>query len=445
MNEVHESLFGNARARETRSTFLAFALWLCIALTTAAPPLSAQARVERNVIYGMYSGLALLMDVHYPAEPNGYGLILIWGSGWHAPLEYGAWQLKGRGVPHIWLDVGYTVFTINHRAAPRFRYPAAVEDAQRAVRFIRHHAERYDIDPNRLGGWGGSSGGYLVSMLGAMDGAGDPDDSDPANRESAKLQAVVARAAPTDLAAFDSPVGLPFVASFVGAAGRHVSWREASPVTYVTPDDPPFLLIHGDADKEVPFKQAELMLAALQEQGVEARLIRILEGGHGANDLPAAARWLNRHLLGEVRAEEFETLLAAHDRLAEGRRLASAGDIAAAVATYRNAVERDARLTITAGDWNTLCWYGSLWQHAADVMEACEEAVALAPEAGWIRDSRGVARALTGDFAGAISDFAAFVAKTSSDEVRAQRQEWISALRRGENPFTAEVLEALRR
>ena len=74
-------------------------VWPLIAVSFFSPSLSAQARVDRNVVYGMYSGLALLMDVHHPADPNGYGLILIRGSGWHAPPGYGAGQLKGNGVP----------------------------------------------------------------------------------------------------------------------------------------------------------------------------------------------------------------------------------------------------------------------------------------------------------------------------------------------------------
>lgn len=262
---------------------LALVVRTLIAVLLAAPSLSAQARVDRNVVYGMYSGLALLMDVHHPAQANGYGLILIWGSGWLSLPAYGAQQLKGSGVPQILLDVGYTVFTINHRAAPRFRYPAAVEDVQRAVRFVRHHAERYGIDPSQLGGFGDSSGAHLVSMLGTMDGDGDPNDPDPVNRESAKLQAVVARASPTDFANFDSGA-VSIVASFLGAP---LGWddatdREASPITYVTSDDPPLLLIHGDADQMVPFKQSELMLAALEEKGVETQLIRIPGGGHYA-------------------------------------------------------------------------------------------------------------------------------------------------------------------
>ena len=118
----------------------------------------AQSHVEKNVVYGMYSGLALLMDVHRPEKPNGYGVIFVSGSGWQAPLTYGAVGLK-EGQIDTWgpplLSGGYTVFAINHRATPRFHYPAAVEVFQRAVRFVRHHARQFSIDPNRLGAVGG--------------------------------------------------------------------------------------------------------------------------------------------------------------------------------------------------------------------------------------------------------------------------------------------------
>ena len=308
MIHTHRSFFQDERLR--------YVLCACMAWMFAAPSLSAQARVEQNVVYGMYSGLAVLMDVHHPAEPNGVGVILIWGSGWHGPTTYDARQLKRGGAPKIFLDVGYTVFVINHRNAPRFRYPAAVEDVQRAVRFVRYHAQRFGIDPDRLGGFGYSSGAHLISLLGLMDGDGDANDGDPVNRESAKLQAVVARAAPTDLTKLSSPAVVSFLGSRPGRGNP--SYREASPITYVTPDDPPFLLIHGDADPTVPFGQAELMLAALEEKSVEARLIRIAGGGHGASDLPETARWLNRHLLGEPKAQALESVIAAN--VAEGER-----------------------------------------------------------------------------------------------------------------------------
>jgi imidazolonepropionase-like amidohydrolase len=122
-----------------------------------------------------------------------------------------------------------------------------------------------------------------------------------------------------------------------------------------------------------------------------------------------------------------------------------------AMAAYSSALAFDSTLTIDNWFWNALCWTGSRTGHAAEVLSACERAVALRALGltedfqWWVRDSRGLARALTGDLPGAIEDFEAYVAGTSNDESRSQRQGWIDALRRGENPFTPEVLRALSR
>ena len=175
----------------------------CTGMLLAMLPLwaaGAERHLETNVVYGMYSGLALLMDVHRPANPNGYGIILVSGSGWTAPMAYSAAPLKSI-TPSLQyakplVAAGYTVFSVNHRALPRFHYPAAVEDVQRAVRFVRSNAASFGIRPDRIGAAGGSSGGHLVSMLGTLDGKGNPEDPDPVERESAKVQCVVARAAP---------------------------------------------------------------------------------------------------------------------------------------------------------------------------------------------------------------------------------------------------------
>jgi len=255
---------------------------------------AAQARVEKNVIYGMYSGAALLLDVHYPARQNGFGIVFIPGSGWSAPLRYSAAPLKESSQVEMYapslLAAGYTVFVITHRATPTFRYPAAVDDVQRALRFIRHNAAKYGINPARIGGSGGSSGGHLISLLGTMDGAGDPNDPDPVNRESAKLQCIVARAAPVDLSQMGRSNGADAVALFLGVAANqpmqqnsteHKTVWAASPINYVSPDDPPFLLVHGDADTTVPFQQSEMMEAALKKVGVPVKLIRIEGGAHG--------------------------------------------------------------------------------------------------------------------------------------------------------------------
>ncbi len=255
-------------------------------LLTLAACAHAKERVDRNVVYGMYSGLALVMDVYYPETPNGYGIVFISGSGWTRELSLDAQQLTATGQEKIYAiplaEAGYTVFNINHRAAPRFRYPAPLEDAQRAVRYVRHHAERFSINPDRIGAMGGSSGAHLAGMLAVMDGDGDPDDPSSVNRASAKVQAVVTRAAPMDLR--DNPEAPLF--GYRGNAAREGTVEakllsEASPITYVTADDPPMLLIHGDADPVVPFEWSESMHAALEDAGVATDLMRVVGGGHG--------------------------------------------------------------------------------------------------------------------------------------------------------------------
>jgi len=244
----------------------------------------------------MVSGLALVMDVHYPENPNGYGIIHVSGSGWRRPLTYDAPQLSESqvgiyGAPLV--AQGYTIFSLNHRAIPKFEIAEAVQDVQRAVRYVRFHAEEYDIDPNRIGAVGGSSGGMLVSMLGVLDGdAGhsDTDDSDPVNHVSSKVQTVVARAPVTD---------------FTGMGDRLAANADLSPVRYVTSDDPPFLLIHGDADQTVPFEQSVQLHDALNGFQIDTQLIRIEQADHGPtfpgavnppDYIGAMIAWFDQHL-----------------------------------------------------------------------------------------------------------------------------------------------------
>ncbi len=274
--------------------------------------------IESNVVYGMYSGLALLMDVHRPAKPNGYGIVFVAGSGFTAPVAYDAPPLKQNPQMEIYgtrlLEAGYTIFAVNHRAAPRFRYPAALEDVQRAVRYVRHHAARFGIDPERIGAAGGSSGGYLVSMLGVMDGTGSTDDPDPINRQSAKVQTVVARAANADLLNVPSSAAMISFLGMVLSVGpstppptslEYRTFRDASPIHHVSRDDPPFLLMHGDADAIVAFKNSELMHQALRSAGVSVQLLRVAGGGHGPTFAGATSppdylgemvRWFDRYL-----------------------------------------------------------------------------------------------------------------------------------------------------
>lgn len=296
---------------------------LLFSFVAVATNVQAQARVDRDVVYGMYSGLALLMDVHYPQRSNGLGIVCIQGSGWNASLAYDAVPLKAgaerNGFAKTLLEVGYTLFVVNHRASPRFEYPAGVDDVQRAVRFVRGNATRFGIQPNEIGALGFSSGGHLASMLGVLNGTGDPDDPDPINHLSSKVRAVVAVFAPSDLKRVNTPSGGPAVALFTGVrnmlsentprtTAEYKRYAAASPVTYVTADDPPFLLFHGDADETVPFEQSQLMEAELRKVGVIVKFVPVPGGRHGGNfqlkpddpRLPGyftqAAEWFETHL-----------------------------------------------------------------------------------------------------------------------------------------------------
>ena len=304
--------------RVTRRVVIALVCTLP-ALTLAADP-PASMKVERNVIYGMYSGAALLLDVHRPQKPNGFGVIFVAGSGWQADPAYGARPIKETQI-ELWgpplVTAGYTVFAVNHRGAPRFHYPAALEDVQRAIRYVRANAGQYGIDGTRLGGLGGSSGGNLIALAALRAAPGIKDDADAVNREPATLQAMVLRAAVTDLRSLPTPQGAHFLVSYMEtppgeSPAAKALYEAASPVTQVGPGAPPTLLIHGDADSLIPFQLSVDMEAALRKAGTPARIVAVPGGEHGAdfgaggkphpewpNYFAETVAWFDRYLRGK--------------------------------------------------------------------------------------------------------------------------------------------------
>ena len=140
--------------------------------------------------------------------------------------------------------------------------------------------------------------------------------------------------------------------------------------------------------------------------------------------------------------------LATSGLLVKGLELVKQGAIREAMAAFAEAQASDSSLEIAAASWNALCWFGSLEGFATDVMAACERAVALEPDHGGICDSRGVARALTEDYSGAINDFQRFLEwgpkNGASEESIRQRQDWIRMLQANQNPFNKELLKLLR-
>jgi acetyl esterase/lipase len=273
-----------------------------------------------DLVYGHKAGMALTLDVFRPASPNGASVLNMvsggWVSRWRDPEQAQA------GYQAL-LDQGFTVFAIRHGSSPRFNVPEAYADVTRAVRYVRLHAPHFGLDAERIGVYGGSAGGHLSLMLGLNSDEGDLNAADEVLRHSSRVAAVVANYPPVDLRPRATPSerfpatipdqSLFFAGGVVpGAAERFVAidvedeaGASVSPILFVTPDDPPTLLIHGDADALVDFNNSELMQAALMASGVETGLVVIEGAGHGfrtpedrAQASDALVGWFVEHLSG---------------------------------------------------------------------------------------------------------------------------------------------------
>jgi acetyl esterase/lipase len=296
--------------------FLAFA-----ALVALACPVVAQPNYTRteDVIYGRKYGLAMTMDVFTPKEkPNGKGIIFCVSGGWVSSKEG-----INAGFMKEFLDRGYVVFAVVHGSQPKFTIPEVLEDMHRAVRFIRANAEKYHVDPEKLGIAGASAGGHLSLMQGTAPKPGKPDAKDPVERESSKVAAVACFFPPTDFLNYgkEGNVALgggtlkgfrpPFdfwerdkdtnkLVVIADEARRMEIGKTISPITHVSKESAPALIIHGDADTLVPIQQAEVMIAKLKEAGVPCELVVKKDKGHGwagiDKDIPTLADWFDKYL-----------------------------------------------------------------------------------------------------------------------------------------------------
>jgi acetyl esterase/lipase len=272
-----------------------------------------------DVVYGKKFGMALTLDVFTPKQnANGAGVIVVVSGGYFSNP-----RMINPGLYGELLKRGYTVFAVLHGSQPKYTIPEIVADINRATRFIHVHAREYHVDPDRLGIVGASAGGHLSLMQGTAGDKGDPKASDPVDRASSRVQAVACFFPPTDFENFGGDgqlhwgdrVGLQFRAAFDyhefdAKQGRFVRItdmekvrkisHDISPVTHITPDDPPTLIIHGTRDRLVPFEQAGRMVSRLKEAGVPVKLI-VKEGAdHGwpdmTKDVVAIADWFDQYL-----------------------------------------------------------------------------------------------------------------------------------------------------
>jgi acetyl esterase len=275
---------------ERQPAIVSVALLLACALVPAA---DTRTPTRENLVYGEAGGQQLTMDYYAPKGPGVHPIaIIIHGGGY----QRGNSQSGSEAYCADFLaPAGYAVFSVNYRLAPKYPYPYMVYDVERSVRYLRHNAKEWNADPNRIALVGGSAGGFLSNMVGLSGAPGDPAAPDPVDRESAKVEAVVTLFAQSSFATV--PLNRDVHAlldPLIRQKGEKEALREASPITHVSKNAPPFLQILGDRDEYIPFTEATNLQAALQKVGVRCEIIRIPNGTHGTGSwhtLPGVPDW----------------------------------------------------------------------------------------------------------------------------------------------------------
>ncbi len=276
-----------------------------------------------NVVYGMVSGTALLMDVYQPSSANDKAILYIPGSGFGIGYEdhYNQFSLKddvildsaytGKWV-HALVEKGYTVFVINHRFTPRFQFADIFNDCKQAVRYIRSHAKQYNVDPVNIGAMGHSSGGNLSSLLGTA----DENHTTAKGKEdsiSFRVQAVVALATPFDLSDYnrlqDTAIIFdliePMQKTYLGSLPAQQNgqplltgiYADASPLALVSKEDAPTLIYYSDNDPLIPTRQSQNMYKILQKNHVPTAIFLSSQSVHNPiPDMNEVDKWFKKYL-----------------------------------------------------------------------------------------------------------------------------------------------------
>jgi acetyl esterase/lipase len=278
-------------------------LLTCLCACTLAS--AGDAIVHRDIAYGQAGGEPLLLDASVPAGEGPFPVaILVHGGGWSGGDK--AATEGGAGIAP-WFstltEANYVWFSINYRLAPKHRWPACLEDVLTAIRWVKANAATYKGDPARIALFGHSAGGQLVCQAATV-----VDDS-------VRVQAVVGFAPVTNHEQ-ELPVRGGLSASLQALLDRPKEItpeslgfiRVLSPLNHVRPGLPPFLLVHGDADKTVPIQQSHDFQAKLRANGVECELHILPGAGHRLSDWDKVApdyrarfvAWLDRQLRPEA-------------------------------------------------------------------------------------------------------------------------------------------------
>ncbi len=264
---------------------LGFLVWIYLdtrpveSPTVTVFPAEKLGTVDSDVAY-CSNNAEELMDFYYPSAASASAeepfpvVLYVHGGGWTSGDKTTLPEYR-----EALTSKGIAVAAVNYRLAPDSVFPAAIEDLKCAVRYLRTNAEVYNIDPDRIGGYGGSAGGHLVALLGTADESAGWDDAMDYPGVSSRLSAVVDMYGPTDLTIEFEWNSAELLKNAFGETYSNAAW--VSPISYVTSDDPPFLVMHGEEDALVPISQSEVFVEALQSAGIEVTFVRVEDAGHG--------------------------------------------------------------------------------------------------------------------------------------------------------------------
>jgi acetyl esterase/lipase len=258
--------------------------------------------VTEDIVFGKGGSTDLHLDLALPAdrEQPSPCIVVIHGGAW----RQGDKRAHLREIQRF-ADQGYVSATVQYRFCPQDRFPAQVEDVKCAVRYLRAHADRYGIDPDRIGAIGFSAGAHLSMMLGTMDPKDGLEGDGGWPDQSSKVQAVVSFFGPTALAEDDIPLqSIPLLTDFIGGSKDDMlgQYKAASPITYVSRGDAPMLLFQGTEDVLVPYSQAVKMVTAMTDADVPGRVEFLIDAGHGwggeelQETIDATMRFFQKHL-----------------------------------------------------------------------------------------------------------------------------------------------------
>ncbi len=251
---------------------------VALVLTTLAVRAGDTFRIEKNVAYlapERTEKADLYLPANAPAGTRRPAVVIIHGGGWTGG-DKGAGREINIGTNlalngYVGLSINYVLASTN-KAVSKATWPQNLHDCMTAVRWLRKHAERLQVDPERIGVIGGSAGGHLAAMLAVVGDKDGLDPQGPYGEFSCRVQCAVDLYGPADLS--DRPH-----LTMLGKTREEAPelYRAASPITYVDKNDPPILIMHGTADKTVDIAQSKLFATKLKEAGARHELV-IVEG-----------------------------------------------------------------------------------------------------------------------------------------------------------------------